>query len=687
MSTDLPRPALFELPPALTVRDALGRVLRLLSVGSKRFLTNKVDRSVTGLVARQQCAGPLQLTVSDVAVIAQSHLAVTGAATSVGEQPILGLLDPAAMARMTVGEALTNLVWAKISALDDVKCSANWMWAAKLPGEAAALTDAAQALRDVMIPLRIAIDGGKDSLSMAALAPRPDGPDETVKAPGSLVISTYVTCPDVRKVVTPDFKRPGSSELLFIDLGGGRDRLGGSALAQVFGRIGDTPPDLEDTDLFKRVFHTVQMLIERDVILAGHDRSDGGLITTLLEMAFAGNCGLDVDVASTSDDPVATLFNEELGLVMEVPSETVGDVETVLTEASIPFSRIGKTSRDRHVLVKVEGRKVIDEAMPQLRDLWEETSYRLDLLQANPECVEQERDGLKERTAPAFRLSFRPGLTPDSRSAERHRFKVAVLREEGSNGDREMASAFYLAGFETWDITMTDLVRGQVNLDEFRGLVFPGGFSYADVLDSAKGWAGVIRFNTRIWKQIQRFYHRSETFSLGVCNGCQLMALIGWVPWLEIPDTRRPRFIHNRSGRFESRFATVSIEPTPAIMLEGMAGSVLGIWVAHGEGQAYFPDRAILEEVEREHLVPLRFVDDGGQPTETYPFNPNGSPLGIAGLCSRDGRHLVMMPHPERAFLKWQWGWMPEPWKKELKASPWLQMFQNARIWCEQNET
>ncbi|MEJ2144420.1 MAG: phosphoribosylformylglycinamidine synthase [Acidobacteriota bacterium] len=676
-----------ELPENLGVRDAVERVLRLLSVGSKRFLTNKVDRSVTGLVARQQCAGPLQLTVSDVAVIAQNHLGVTGAATSIGEQPVMGLLNPAAMARMTVGEALTNLIWARVSALEDVKCSANWMWAAKLPGEAAALTDAAQALRDVLVTLGIAIDGGKDSLSMAALAPKPDGGEETVKAPGSLVISTYVTCPDIRMVVTPDLKRPGGSELLYINLGKGLGRLGGSSLAQVFRQLGETPPDLDDPVLLKRTFTAIQSLIEDGKILAGHDRSDGGLITALLEMAFAGNCGLEVDVEAVNGDPIPTLFSEELGLLLEIAPSSFDEVATSLRDASVPFSRIGKTRKDARILVKVDGRPVLDDSMPVLRDIWEETSYRLELLQANPESVEQERNSLKTRTGPAFRLTFQPEPTSSARSAERDRFKVAVLREEGSNGDREMGAAFHLAGFETWDVTMTDLAAGRVALEEFRGLVFPGGFSYADVLDSAKGWAGVIRFNPRIWEQVQTFYSRPDTFSLGVCNGCQLMALIGWIPWPEIPDVRRPRFIQNRSGRFESRFTTVTIEPSPAIMLKGMTGSVLGVWVAHGEGQAYFPDTSILEQIEKEHLVPLRFVNDAGRATEEYPFNPNGSPLGIAGLCSRDGRHLVMMPHPERAFLKWQWGWMPEDWKENLESSPWLRMFQNARVWCEQDET
>ncbi len=692
-----------SLPEGLGVRDALDRVLRLISVGSKRFLANKVDRSVTGLIARQQCAGPLQLTVSDVAVIAQSHFGLTGAAVSIGEQPVKGLIDPAAMARMSVAEAVTNIVWAKISGLEDIKCSGNWMWAPKLSGEGADLYDAAVAMRDIMIELGIAVDGGKDSLSMAARVTDERGETETVKSPGALVVSAYATCPDVTKVVTPDISMPGTSKLLLIDLGGGKNRLGGSALAQCYGQVGDETPDVDDPQLLKRSFHAVQRLIADDLILAGHDRSDGGLITTLLEMAFAGNCGIEIEIggqrSAVSDqladqEAIPLLFSEELGLAVEYLPGNEEKIISELQKREIPHRILGKSIREKNIRVSLRApdsslRTVLDEDMRVLRALWEETSYRLDRLQRNPECVEEEKDSIYDMKCPPFSLSFVPEQTPPALTSRVDKPRIAIIREEGSNGDREMTSAFYQAGFEPWDVAMKDLIDGKVDLSLFRGAAFVGGFSYADVLDSAKGWAGVMRFNEKIWQQFEAFYHREDTFSLGVCNGCQLMALLGWVPWRGISDKDQPRFIHNRSGRFESRFATVRILESPSVMLRGMEGSALGIWVAHGEGFAHFPDAAMRGKALDEGLAPVRYVDDVGAVTERYPFNPNGSPEGIAALCSPDGRHLAIMPHPERAFLKWQWGWMPEEWRTgtsgipALQASPWLRMFQNAREWCD----
>ena len=679
------------LPDVVTVKDALDRVLRLLSVGSKRFLTNKVDRSVGGLIARQQCAGPLQLTVSDVAVVGQSHFGLTGAAISIGEQPVKALLNPSAMARLCVGEALTNMVWAKISALEDIKCSGNWMWAAKLPGEGAKLYDAAVALSDIMTGLNIAIDGGKDSLSMAARVRGSSGETETVKSPGALVVSAYATCPDITKVVTPDIKRPGKSMLIYIDLGNGKNRLGASALAQVYNQIGSEPPDVDDIELLKRVFNAVQMLVSRDLILSGHDRSDGGLITTLLEMAFAGNCGIDIDIPLhpplTNEGQGGVifplLFSEELGLVIEYLPENEEIISGMLKKESIPFEVIGSTSGSGQISMSVNGESVLSEDMRVLRDIWEETSYQLERLQANPECAEEERESNFNRRSPDYKLSFSPEDTPPALIGSNIKPKVAIIREEGSNSDREMTSAFFRSGFETWDITMNDFLEDRVRLDDFRGVAFVGGFSYADVLDSAKGWAGVIRFNEKLRIKFQDFYDREDTFSFGVCNGCQLMALLGWVPYPGIEDSIQPRFIHNTSGRFESRFSTVKILSSPSIMLKDMEGSVLGIWVAHGEGRAYFPDEKIAGEVEENNLAPIRYVDDNNEVTMRYPFNPNGSSFGIAGLCSSNGRHLAIMPHPERTFLKWQWPWMPEDWKKTLKASPWLKMFQNAGKWCE----
>jgi phosphoribosylformylglycinamidine synthase len=680
------------LPPDLSIREALDRVLRLLSVGSKRFLTSKVDRCVTGLVARQQCAGPLQLTVADVAVIAQSHFGVTGAATAIGEQPIKGLLDPVSMARMTVGEALTNLVWAPVTALDHVKCSGNWMWAAKLPGEGAALHDAAVAMSQVMEDLGIAVDGGKDSLSMAALAPTEDGGEETVKAPGTLVVSAYVTCPDITKVLTPDLKLPDSGRLFYVDLGGGRNRLGGSALAQVFDQVGDRAPDLEDPALLEGAFETIQRLLDDRTITAGHDRSDGGLITTLLEMAFSGNCGLDVKLEGFAGGPdplhpaapIPILFSEELGLVFEASEEETDRIQEAFWAVGVPCTVIGRPTTDPRIRVQVGEITVLDESMPELRDLWEETSYQLDRLQTDPDRAEEERNGLRSRTGPTFTVPYEVAHTAPAILTRDNKPRVAVVREEGSNSDREMASAFHLAGFEAWDVSMSDLLAGRIGLDSFQGIGFPGGFAYADVLDSAKGWAGVIRFNESLLGQFQAFRERPDTFSIGICNGCQLSALLGWVPWPGIRTQAQPRFIQNASGRFESRFATVRIMESPAIMLREMAGANVGIWVAHGEGRAYFPDPEIQERVLAEGLAPVRFVDDSGEPTTEYPLNPNGSPAGIAALTSADGRHLAIMPHPERSFLAWQWGWIPEEWKGKTTASPWLKIYQNARVWCDE---
>jgi len=652
------------LPPDLGVEEALDRVLRLLSVGSKRFLTTKVDRSVTGLVARQQCTGPLHLTVADVGVIAQSHFGTTGAATAIGEQPMKGLVDPAAMARMAVGESLTNLVWAQVTALEDVRCSANWMWAAKLPGEGAVLYDAAVAMRNLMLELGMAVDGGKDSLSMAALAPLPGGGEETVKAPGELVISAYCTCPDIRRTVTPDLELPGSGRLLLVDLGKGEDRLGGSALAQVFSQVGDTTPNVDDADLLRRAFETVQKLVAAGTLTAGHDRSDGGLVTTLLEMAFAGNCGIDIDLGPLEDtDPIARLFSEELGLVMEVDGADIDRVVESFSIADVPCQVIGRTLVQPEVRISGGGETVLDADMRSLRDLWEATSFRLELEQADPACVDAESEGLQRRKTPSYTLGFTPRAIAPVIIEHTDKIPVAVLREEGSNGDREMAAAFLAAGFEPWDVAMSDLLAGRITLERFRGVVAVGGFSYADVLDSSKGWAGVIRCNPELWASFEAFLARPDTFSLGVCNGCQLLALLGWVPWRGLDDTVQPRFVRNRSGRFESRFPTVTILPSPAIMLRGMEGSTLGIWAAHGEGRAFFPDPQVLARVEADGLAPIRFADDAGVITEEYPHNPNGSPKGIAALCSPDGRHLAMMPHPERTFLPWQWPWMPPAWR------------------------
>ena len=663
------------LPEGLTVRDVLHDVLRLISVGSKRFLTNKVDRAVTGLIAQQQCCGPLQLTVSDVAVVAQSHFGLTGGATAIGEQPIKMLLDPAKGARMAVGESLTNLVWAKIDDLEQVKCSANWMWAPKLAGEGAALFDAAKGMCDAMIAVGMAVDGGKDSLSMATMVG-----DETVKSPRELVISAYAAMTDITKVITPDLKKAGASVLLFIDLSDSNNRLGASALAQTRSALGNDCPDMDDPEKVKRAFLAVQEAIAKGLLLSGHDRSDGGLITTLLEMAFSGNCGLDLAMES-SDSALATLFSEELGLVLECADADLAALTDLLTQYDIVAQNLGRSNEEKQILIRLNDEQVLNEDMRVLRGWWEETSYQLERLQVNPECADAENKSSYDRQGPEYNLSFTPEPAPAELLQKTDKPKIAILRDEGSNSDREMSSAFYSAGFEPWDITMSDLLAGRVNLDDFRGLAAVGGFSYADVPESAKGWAATIAFNDTLKKMFCEFYDRPDTFSLGICNGCQLFGLLGWVPWQDINAEKQPRFIHNKSGRFESRWATVKVTNSPSLMLKGMEDLVFGIHVDHGEGLLDFPDKEIQEKVVAENLAPLCYVDDSGDATESYPFNPNGSPGGLAGLCSADGRHLAMMPHPERVFLAWQAHYLPED-MKDLQVSPWMQMFRNAYEWC-----
>ncbi|MBM9536628.1 phosphoribosylformylglycinamidine synthase [Desulfobulbus alkaliphilus] len=669
-------PALSPFVPSdnLGVREALHQVLRLLSVGSKRFLTNKVDRAVTGLIAQQQCCGPLQLTVGDVAVVAQSHFGFTGIATAIGEQPIKMLVSPAAGARMAVGEALTNLVWARIDDLHQVKCSANWMWAPKLSGEGTALRDAAEAMAATMIALGMAVDGGKDSLSMATMV----GP-ETVKSPRELVISAYAAMADIRKKVTPDLKASGTP-LLLIDLAPGKNRLGGSALAQVHGQIGNEVPDLEDPALLQRTFLAVQELIDQDLILAGHDRSDGGLITTVLEMAFAGNRGLNLALQGSAT-ALEVLFSEELGLVIECNWETLARVKKRLEMDRLPCTVLGTTTERKAVTILYNGEMVLDDSLVLLRQWWEETSYQLERLQVNPDCADAEKYNIFDRTGPSYQLHFTPQATPAAILKQDGKPKVAILRDEGSNSDREMTAAFYSAGFEPWDVTMTDLLSGRIDLSSFRGLAAVGGFSYADVPESAKGWAATILFNERLQELFQTFYERPETFSLGICNGCQLFALLGWVPWQGIAADQQPRFVRNISGRFESRWATVRVLPSRAIMLHDMDDLVFGIHVDHGEGRLLFPEQAIAERVWKEEMAAIVYVDDAGEPTEAYPFNPNGSPGGLTGLCSPDGRHLAMMPHPERTFLPWQAHWLPGK-MNQLPVTPWLRMFQNAYEWC-----
>ena len=674
--------------PKITVGEAIKKVFKLPSVGSKGFLTRKADRSVTGLVAGQQCCGIEQIPIADNSVNAQSHFGLTGTVSTIGEQPIITLIDPKVGARMAVGEMLTNMAGVKIRSLKDIRCRANWIWPVKMPYEGAQQWDATVAMSEFMIELgmnglEIAPDGGKDSLTPVAKVK-----EETVKSPGSLVVLGYAPVSDITKKVTPDIKEPGKSLLGLIDLGLGKNRLGGSALAQVFNQIGDEPPDPDiDAKLLVNAFLAIQKMVDEGIILALHDRSGGGLITSVAEMCMASRCGFSM-VVKNSRNALAELFSEELGFVIEIRSESAKRIFEICDSYHIPFSILGLPLASNTCFIGADDRKrkLFKGTTEELRLAWESTSYQIERLQTDPVCAKTEYRGCNRRlpsidNAHSYRLSFIPKETPLKILHAAQKPKVAVLREKGTNGDREMIAALIAAGLDPWSVKMSDLVNGKINLDKFQGVIFPGGFSNMDVFGSAKGWAGTTLFSAKLREMFNLFYAREDTFSLGVCNGCQYDALVGLVPFRGITGEKQPRFVENISRRFESRWIQVEILKSPSLLLNGMEGSRLGVWIAHGEGRLIFPDPEIHEEVIKQGLAPIRYLDPYGNRTEEYPYNPNGSPDGIAALCSPDGRHLAMMPHPERCFRLWQWPWMPSSWES-LEASPWLRMFQNARIWC-----
>lgn len=717
----------------------LKKVFKLPSVASKRYLTSKVDRCVTGLIAGQQCLGPLHTPIGDYALIALTHFDYRGSVTSIGEQPIKGLVSPVSNATMSIAEALTNMMFCVISSLKDVKCSANWMWAAKLPGEGAKLLDACQAMCNLMAELGIAVDGGKDSLSMSANVDpcnakrlahvssesSEDDMDETVRSPGTLVISAYAPVLDIRCKVTPIMKcKPKRSHLIYVNLAHpisndckhNKFRLGGSAILQTLGQIGDEAPNIDHPELLRDGFNLVQELIKEGVCTAGHDVSDGGLIACVLEMAIASHCGIHLNInaekafrelsCENNDEKVlGALFAEECAVIIEVEAETENDLNVILKrfeEVAIQAQRIGFGSYvNQRITIKFEQQLLLEyENNHKIRDYWESTSKQLDFRQTNRNCVLEEYENMSLRpNKPDWILTFDPNATKIVVDFQAHYLtpqpKVAVLREEGINGDREMIASLALAGFQVFDVTVTDLsdTTHTADLNQFDGLVFPGGFSYADVFGSGRGWAASLIFNSKIRNQLIEFRRRPNTFSLGVCNGCQLMSLLGFLDDLpdfssnrliEVPETTI-RLEQNNSGRFECRFVNVLVEPTTnSIMLKDMEESTFGVWVAHGEGKFKIEQSV---EVESETRVAIRYVNDSNQPTMDYPLNPNGSDLAAAGVCSRDGRHLAMMPHPERCTQLWQWPYLPEEWTSgpsKLEISPWMQMFVNAYEFCKE---
>ncbi len=675
------RPGMPLATASIDLDEALRRVLRLPTVAGKGFLITIGDRTVTGQVVRDQMVGPWQVPVADCAVTTAGYTSLRGEAMAMGERTPVALLDSAAAARLAVGEALTNLAATAVGETRNIRLSANWMAATSHPGEDAALFDAVRAIGEELCPaLDITIPVGKDSLSMRTIWS--EGEEQrSVTAPVSLIVSAFAPVSDVTLSVTPQLHVAcGGSELWLIDLGRGRNRLGGSCLAQVYNSLGESTPDVEEPRRLQQAFAALQELLSQRRLLAMHDRSDGGLIVTLLEMAFAGHCGLEIDTDRLDKDLVAALFSEELGWVIQVADAERYAIRELferyeVADLLVPIGRPVSGSRIR-LLRAGEPRHTWDRT--ELHRLWAETSYRMQSLRDNPKCAREEFDALLDESDPGLHahLVFDPAVEISAAPAVGvSRPRVAVLREQGVNGHLEMAAAFDRAGFEAVDVHMSDLLAGRRELTGFHGLVACGGFSYGDVLGAGEGWAKSVLFNARARDQFAAFLARTDRFALGVCNGCQMLSNLREL----IPGTEHwPHFVRNESEQFEARLSLVEVTESPSILLAGMVGSRMPVAVAHGEGRAEFRSGQDPQGVLADGGVSLRFVDNHGQPTERYPANPNGSPLGITGLTNRDGRVTIMMPHPERLFRAVQHSWRPAGWGDD---GPWMRLFRNARSW------
>ncbi|WP_345866314.1 phosphoribosylformylglycinamidine synthase [Shewanella algae] len=663
---------------SIDLAEAVKRVLTLPTVADKSFLITIGDRTVTGLVNRDQMVGPWQVPVADCAVTAASFDSYVGEAMSMGERTPLALLDFGASARMAVAESLLNMAGADIGSLKRIKLSANWMSAAGHPGEDAGLYEAVKAVGEELCPeLELTIPVGKDSMSMKT-AWEDKGEQKAVTAPMSLIISAFGAVRDIRNTVTPELRTDkGETLLLLADLAKGKTRLGGSCLAQVFGELGDIAPDLDQAAVLKGFFEVTQQLVAERSLLAYHDKSDGGLFTTLVEMAFAGHTGLNVDISALAGSALGRLFNEELGAVLQVSKDQAAEIIKAYTDAGVDCHPIAELSDDGRIRIQDQGAEIYSASRTELRKLWSETTYRMQALRDNPECAREEFDLKLDETDPGLtvNLSFDPaedvaapyilkGAAP----------KMAILREQGVNSHLEMAAAFERAGFESRDVHMSDILSGRISLEEFQGLVACGGFSYGDVLGAGEGWAKSILFNSRAREDFSRFFERADSFALGVCNGCQMLSNLKEI----IPGTEHwPHFVRNRSERFEARFSLVEVQQSPSLFFSGMAGSRMPIAVSHGEGRAEFASAAAMAAAEQSGTVALRYVNGKGEVASLYPQNPNGSPNGLSGICSLDGKVTIMMPHPERVFRTVANSWHPENWGED---SPWMRMFRNARV-------
>ncbi|OZY41956.1 phosphoribosylformylglycinamidine synthase [Pseudomonas fragi] len=673
-------------PAQLSIGECVERVLHHPAVASKSFLITIGDRTITGLVARDQMVGPWQVPVADVAVTATSFDVYTGEAMAMGERTPLALLDAPASGRMAIGETLTNIAASRIGKISDIKLSANWMSAAGHPGEDARLYDTVKAVGMELCPeLGITIPVGKDSMSMQTRWSE-EGTDKTVTSPLSLVVTGFAPVLDIRQTLTPVLRMDkGLTDLILIDLGRGQNRMGASILAQTYGKLGKQAPDVDDAEDLKAFFAVIQGLNADGHLLAYHDRSDGGLLTSVMEMAFAGHCGLNLTLdclADSASQLPAILFNEELGAVIQVRQDATADVLAQFSAAGLGecVDVIGQPLNNSEVTITFNGEKVFTGQRGELQRQWAETSFQIQRMRDNADCAQQEFDVLLEEDNPGLtaQLSFDVNANISAPYIKKGiRPQVAVLREQGVNGQVEMAAAFDRAGFNAIDVHMSDILAGRVDLNEFKGLVACGGFSYGDVLGAGEGWAKSALFNARARDAFQSFFERTDSFSLGVCNGCQMMSnLSELIPGSEL----WPHFVRNRSEQFEARVAMVQVQESNSIFLQGMAGSRMPIAIAHGEGHAEFASEEAMLQADLSGAVALRFVDNHGKVTENYPANPNGSPRGITGLTSRDGRVTIMMPHPERVFRAVQNSWRPEEWSED---APWLRMFRNARVWVD----
>jgi phosphoribosylformylglycinamidine synthase len=649
----------------LNINKYAEQVLQIEEVACKDWLTNKVDRSVTGRIAKQQCAGPLQLPLNNLGAIALDYRGVKGMATSIGHAPAAGLVDPAAGAVLSIAEALTNIIWAPLPGkLKSVSLSANWMWPCKNPGEDSRLYAAVKAASDFAIALGINIPTGKDSLSMTQKYS-----DEVVYSPGTVIISASGEVKDIRKIVEPVIVNDPYTSLLYIDMSRDEFKPGGSSFAQILNKLGDEVPTVKEPDYFAEVFNTIQCLILNGKILSGHDISAGGMLTTLLEMCFSNTSGgINVNLTALDEsDTLKMLFSQNPGIIIQVRDED--EIAEILLESGILYYSIGHPVEERTLFV-TNNNETTEFDIDKLREKWVRTSYLLDRRQTEPKLALERFESYTKHELDfkldGFTGSFKSlGITPERR--KKTGISAAIIREKGVNGDREMAYALYLAGFDVKDVHMTDLISGRETLEEIGMIVFVGGFSNSDVLGSAKGWAGAFRYNEKARVALENFYKRTDTLSLGVCNGCQVMAELDLI---YPAHKEKPRLLHNKSHKFESGFLGVKILKNNSVMLGNMAGMELGVWVAHGDGQFSLP------YTEDKYHVPLKFS------RHSYPANPNGSDYDIAGLSSDDGRHLVMMPHLERAFFPWQCGYYPSD-RKNDEVTPWIKAFVNAREWIE----